>query len=77
MADANGWCYLHQLVAVAALGRPLRHGEVVHHRDETKANNTWENLQVSTRAEHNAHHNASKVRRPDGTFAPREQPGRG
>lgn len=70
MADKNGWCYLHQLVAATALGRPLRLGELVHHDDEDKANNAWENLTVTTKSDHNAHHNAERGRDDLGRFKP-------
>jgi hypothetical protein len=64
LADANGWCYEHDLVAVAAIGRFLGPDEVVHHRNEVKTDNRWENLQVVTRAEHNRIHAAVRDRDP-------------
>jgi len=36
----------HQLEAESLLGRSLREGEVVHHKDGNPANNTQENLRV-------------------------------
>lgn len=36
----------HRAVAEAMLGRPLRPGEVVHHRDGDKLNNDPTNLEV-------------------------------
>lgn len=51
--------HLHQVVAEQMLGRPLRPGEVVHHIDGNKRNNTQENLMVfSTQADHAAWHAA-------------------
>ena len=34
------------------LGRPLKKGEIVHHRDGDKWNNSPENLEVMTQSEH-------------------------
>lgn len=49
----------HRTVAEWILGRPLAHGEVVHHVDGDKRNNEPENLMVfSSQAEHAAWHKA-------------------
>jgi hypothetical protein len=42
----------HRVIAEAMLGRPLVAGEIVHHIDGNKHNNTPENLQVMTQADH-------------------------
>ncbi len=42
----------HRVVAEHKLGRLLLPCEIVHHRDGNKRNNTPENLEVLTRAEH-------------------------
>lgn len=43
----------HHLVMEAHIGRRLRKGEVVHHRDKNKANNQIENLELfASNAEH-------------------------
>jgi hypothetical protein len=68
MADVNGWCYLHQLVAVTGLGRYLEPGELVHHEDEDRANNVWSNLEILTRPKHNALHNVDRGRDERGRF---------
>ena len=52
LADPNGYAYEHVLVAVAALGRRLRDDEHVHHRNEVKTDNRWENLRLLTPSEH-------------------------
>lgn len=36
----------HRVVAEAMLGRPLARGEIVHHRDHQKRNNSPDNLEV-------------------------------
>ena len=45
-AHPNGYVYEHILVAEATLGRPLVKGEVVHHIDHDRLNNSPDNLQV-------------------------------
>lgn len=54
----NNWGFVaqHRLVGETILGRPLQHGEVVHHRDENRTNNHPDNLEVMTQREHRAHH---------------------
>lgn len=44
--------YVHQLVAEALLGRPLREDEEVDHKDQDTLNNAWTNLEVKTVSEH-------------------------
>lgn len=46
----------HRLVAELILGRALLPSEVVHHKDENKHNNSPDNLEVLTRAEHMRKH---------------------
>lgn len=55
---ANSWGFVaqHRLIGADMVGRPLRKGEVVHHRDECRTNNARENLEVMTAAAHRAHH---------------------
>lgn len=43
---------VHCVVAEELLGRPLRPGEVVHHIDFNRSNNTPTNLMVLTNSEH-------------------------
>lgn len=56
-ARANGCVMEHRLVAEKALGRYLTNIEVVHHIDETRDNNSPENLIVfKTNADHARFH---------------------
>ena len=43
-ADITGMVPVHILVAEEELGRPLKKGEIVHHKDFTKLNNDVDNL---------------------------------
>lgn len=49
--------HLHRVVAEEKLGRPLRKGEVVHHKDENILNNHPDNIEVFvSQSEHIKHH---------------------
>lgn len=50
------WRREHIVVAEREMGRPLKRGEVVHHRNGNKIDNKPENLQVMTRREHMLYH---------------------
>lgn len=53
LADTRGYAYEHRLVAEEILGRRLKVGEQVHHRDGVKTNNDPSNIEV---VESLAHH---------------------
>jgi hypothetical protein len=56
-ADVRGYAYEHKLVAQKKIGRKLKKGEQVHHRDHDKQNNDPDNLLVAASlAEHKVHH---------------------
>jgi HNH endonuclease len=46
----------HRVVAEIRLGRPLLKGEIVHHENRIKTDNTEGNLEVMTQAEHASLH---------------------
>lgn len=52
----------HRAVAEKMYGGPLPPGTIVHHINGIKDDNRPENLQIMTRAEHAAHHEAEKRR---------------
>ncbi len=59
-ARANGYAPEHRLKASKMIGRPLRHDEIVHHKDGNKKNNRARNLQIVTRKEHFSIHRKNK-----------------
>ena len=57
LACGEGIVYEHMLVAEDILGRELNAGEVVHHEDRNRKNNSPDNLRVfKTKADHAAYH---------------------
>lgn len=65
--NKNGYIYEHTLVAEKILGRPLKKGEIVHHIDENRQNNSEENIAIKKSiAYHKVEHrnNNSKLRSP-------------
>lgn len=55
----------HRVVAEHKIGRALARGEIVHHRDENKRNNSPDNLEVlPSQSEHSRLHNAGVKRAP-------------
>lgn len=52
---SGGRAWLHHVVWECHFG-PIPHGHHIHHRDENKANNAIENLQLVTPAEHGRIH---------------------
>lgn len=55
-ADSKGYVREHILVMEDHLGRHLRDGEVVHHKDEDKLNNSLSNLELMLDSEHRRLH---------------------
>ncbi len=46
----------HRKIVEKALGRKLKTGEVVHHKDHNPENNSLSNLEVLTKTEHDILH---------------------
>lgn len=58
----NGeWIREHRHVAEEALGRKLKRGEVVHHKDGCRTNNSPENLEIMTNGRHTTLHSTGRV----------------
>ena len=61
-ATKEGYVYTHVLMAEKKLGRKLKSEEVVHHIDECKYNNEFDNLIVfKTNADHAAFHKGCEI----------------
>jgi SWI/SNF-related matrix-associated actin-dependent regulator 1 of chromatin subfamily A len=54
--NTRGYVMLHILVMEKRLGRHLEPGELVHHKNENRADNADENLLLSTNTDHWKHH---------------------
>ncbi len=54
--EANSWGYVyeHRVVAELMIGRDLKQGEIVHHKNGLRWDNREENLEVMTNSEHSA-----------------------
>lgn len=59
-AKKDGRVKRADLVMEQKLGRPLLPGEVVHHKDKDRANDSPENLELMTRSEHQRMHVAEQ-----------------
>lgn len=56
-AAKNGYMYEHRIVAEQMLGRALKPGEIVHHKNGIKTDNRPKNLMVMSVSEHRKYHN--------------------
>ena len=57
----SGFVYMHRHVASIKLGRWVTSKEVVHHIDGDKTNNSQENLEVLSRADHSLRHSGGNT----------------
>lgn len=70
LADPNGYAYEHLLVWCAAGRTRPTGGELLHHINEDKTDNRLGNLELLSRCDHNALHNAERGRSANGQFKP-------
>ncbi len=68
LADPNGYAYEHLVVWCAAARQRPADNEILHHKNEDKADNRLDNLELLTRSAHNALHVAERGRRSNGKF---------
>lgn len=74
-ADSTGQVYEHIIKAEEYIGRPLKKGEVVHHEDRVRYNNSKNNLYVFVDdANHSRYHKTGiKLQNSDGSWYAPEQ----
>lgn len=70
LADPNGYAYEHLVVWIAAGRARPGPSDLLHHRNDDKTDNRIENLELVTRARHNAIHLLSRQRDAQGRFLP-------
>lgn len=62
------YIYEHILVWWQNTGEILSDDEVVHHKDENKRNNVFDNLEKKTRSKHAAEHDPNRLRGEHGNY---------
>lgn len=61
----NGYVFEHRIVMERTLGRRLSADERVHHKNEIKADNHPDNLELISPSAHSTLHNIARQRRPE------------
>lgn len=56
LAYSSGYAREHRLRMALSLDRPLLAEEIVHHKNGVKTDNSLDNLEIISRAEHTKHH---------------------
>lgn len=69
LADTNGYTYEHLLVWCAAGNSRPGPGFLLHHKDEDRANNKYDNLELLSKKEHNRLHRLNHPRVKNGRWA--------
>jgi len=67
-ASKQGYVAEHHLIMEAHIGRVLKYGEVVHHKNEDRKDNRIENLELMTDSAHKSLHAKSRKDKKNGTF---------
>lgn len=65
MCDKSGWVLEHRYILAKKLGRVLTRYDLVHHIDHNIANNSPDNLELTTRSDHMRTHESWKTMRPE------------
>lgn len=68
----RGYIYMHRLVAERHLGRYLESWEVIHHINEIKLDNRWDNFFLTTTKEHTILHREGKTQSMETAFKRRK-----
>ena len=70
LARGDGWVAEHRIIAEEIIGRKLKEGEVVHHKDENRVNNDKSNLMVyASNGEHLSNHSKHWKRNKKGKWS--------